>query len=149
MYANYTIRKEKKIHSSLSRAWDTIVKPENIETWLGIKVESEWEEGSPITFSYIFFNKKYSDKGSILQIEPMKLFSYSYWSAFSGLPDEPENYSMVTFELHAGENAVQLILLHHDIHTMEMYEYFDKSWEETLNQIKELAEKTEEVHAFY
>lgn len=148
MYANYTIRKERRIYSSLSKVWDTITKPEYVENWLGIKVESDWKEGNPITFSYVFYNKKYSDKGKILQTDPMKLFSYSYWSAFSGLPDEPENYSMITFELHPSEKYIQLILLHHDIHTMDMYEYFDKSWEESLDQIKELAEKTE-VYAMY
>jgi uncharacterized protein YndB with AHSA1/START domain len=146
MYANYTIRKEKWIHAPIAKVWETLTEPHLIYNWLGTRVETNWEEGSPITFSYTFFNKSYTDKGIVLQNEPMHILSYSFWSAFSGLEDEPENYTVVTFELSPGENVVHLIMLHHNIHNDEMYEYADKNWEETLSNLKELAEKFE-MHA--
>ncbi|MBS1731341.1 MAG: SRPBCC domain-containing protein, partial [Bacteroidetes bacterium] len=73
--------------------------------------------------------------------EPGKIFSHTYWSAFSGLPDEKENYSRVQYELTTTEKGTNLKLTHSNFATESMYEHSNKNWEDTLDKIKEKCER--------
>jgi hypothetical protein len=43
--------------------------------------------------------QKVEGKGKVLQMETQKLLKYSYWSNMSGLPDRPEAYHIITYQL--------------------------------------------------
>ena len=135
------IRKEKQINADTKKVWTVLIDPKYIEQWLGVKAESKWTPKSEIAFSFTWDGKDYVDKGVIIQIEKEKIFSYWYWSVFSGLPDKSENYSQVEFELETTGNGVILKLTHSKFATETMYKHSDKNWQETLNEIKKLAEE--------
>ena len=141
MSENLTIRKERQINADVEKVWGILT--ETSTDWNGIKIEttSDWIPNSDITFSFTWDGKKYADKGKIIQFEKEKIFSYTYWSAFSGLADLPENYSKVEFLLKPFENGTILKLTHTDFATQIMYEHSDKNWEDTLDKIKEKCEK--------
>lgn len=134
------IEKERVIDAEITRAWNVLTNPKHIEHWLGTKTESEWEKGSPITFTFSWNGKEFIDKGEILVFEKKRRFSYTYWSSLSGLPDAQENYSKITFDLQSDGNSTKLMLTHTDFATESMYEHSDKNWEESLNAIKQIAE---------
>ena len=134
------IIKESTIGTNPTIVWDVLTKPEYIEKWLGVKAESNWKANSELLFKFSWDGKEFIDKAVILNFDVNKLFVYSYWSNFSGLPDTPENYSKIHFELDKKDEKTLLKLRHSEIKNQTMYEHSNKNWEETLNEIKKISE---------
>jgi flagellar hook assembly protein FlgD len=141
MNKNLIIQKERLIKATSKKVWGALT--ETITDWNGIVIEtkSDWKPNSEIVFSFVWDGKQYSDKGVIIDFESEKIFSHTYWSAFSGLPDEEINYSKVQYELIPTDTEVILKLTHSGFATETMYQHSDKNWEDTLNKIKEKCEK--------
>lgn len=135
------VRKSIEIKALTDKVWDAITNPSKIKEWLfGTNVITDWKVGSPIMFTGEWEGTKYEDKGEILSYNPQKSYQYSYWSGFSGLPDVPENYSKVGFEIEeAGENTI-LTITQSDFATETMYEHSDKNWEATMEKIRAICE---------
>ncbi|WP_428742208.1 SRPBCC family protein [Tenacibaculum sp.] len=134
------IKKERIIETLPTVVWDVLTKPEHIEKWLGVKTESDWKINNDLLFKFSWDGKEFVDKGNIINFDENKLFVYTYWSNFSGLPDKPENYSKISFKLEEKDLLTLLKLTHSEIKNQTMYEHSEKNWEETLNQIKSIAE---------
>ena len=141
MDKNLEIVKSRQINANASKVWEILT--ETSSDWNGVKIEtqSEWLPNSDIIFSFTWDGKEYADKGKIIRFDKEVAFSYTYWSAFSGLPDQSENYSKIDFSLQPNENGVNLKLTHSNFATETMYEHSDKNWEETLDNIKTRCEK--------
>ena len=130
------------IKASTSKVWNTLTNPDLIKEWLfGTKVISDWKVGSQILFTGNWQGTDYLDKGTILKFNIEKNFQYNYWSSFSGLPDSPENYSVITFELTPENQDTMLTLTQSNFATETMYEHSNKNWDATLNFMKNLIEK--------
>lgn len=141
MTTNFKVEKERQIAAPANKVWNVLTTPDLIEKWLGTKTISEWEIGKPIEFRFTWDGKEFTDKGNILKFELNKSFSYDYWSNFSGLPDQPQNYSKVTFELAPINEKTKLKLVHENIVNQVMFEHSDQNWEETMDVIKGLSER--------
>src|SRR5687767_3106058 len=114
--------KTTKINASTKKVWDALTNPDLIKQWLfGTNVITDWK------------GTEYKDKGTILQFEREKIFQYNYWSGFSGLPDNIENYSIITFEILPTSNGTQLTLTHSNFPAEIGYEHSDKNWDTTLD----------------
>lgn len=88
------------INAPAERVWETLTNPSLIKEYLfGTDTVTDWKVGSDIVFQGEYENTSYRDKGVIQENIPGKLLSYSYWSGFSGLPDLPENHSLVIYSL--------------------------------------------------
>lgn len=136
------IKKERQIKADLKTVWTVLTNPAEIKKWLGVDTKSNWAPQSDITFTFTWEGKKYEDKGKVIRFDKERSFAYSYWSGFSGLPDQPENYSKVEFLLAPTKEITLLKLSHSEFPTETMYIHSDKNWEETLDMIKELSEKS-------
>jgi len=141
MNKNLIITKERSIIANTKKVWDVLT--ETTTDWNGVTIEttSEWKPNCEIIFTFVWEGKQYADKGVIIDFEPGKIFSHTYWSAFSGLPDEKENYSRVQYELTTTEKGTNLKLTHSNFATESMYEHSNKNWEDTLDKIKEKCER--------
>jgi len=103
-----------------AKVWDALINPEQIKKYLfGTNTHSDWKAGNPIRFTGEWDGKAYEDKGTILCIEEERLFSYDYWSNFSGKPDVPENYQIITFKLEGTSTKTTLLLLQQNIPSEE------------------------------
>lgn len=141
MSEEWILKKQRQINAGASQVWSVLTSPGNIEKWLGVKTKSDWTQGSEVLFSFSWDGKEHTDKGHILEFERDSLFTYSYWSVFSGLPDKVENYSKIEFRLSAdGQNTI-LELTHSDFSSETMFKHSDENWEESLDTIKALAEE--------
>jgi len=119
-----------------------LTNPDLIKQWLfGTNAISDWKVGSPIFFTGTWQGTEYKDKGTILQFETEKIFQYNYWSGFSGLPDNIENYSIITFEILPTSNGTQLTLTHSNFPAEIGYEHSDKNWDTTLDLLKSIIER--------
>ncbi|MCX8143637.1 MAG: SRPBCC domain-containing protein [Bacteroidia bacterium] len=142
MATDKILNKTISINASTSKVWNTLTTPDLIKEWLfGTKVISDWKVGTSILFTGNWQGTDYADKGTILKFDIEKVFQYNYWSGFSGLPDSPENYSMITFELTSKDNGTMLTLTQSNFATETMYEHSDKNWDAALDIVKNLAEK--------
>jgi uncharacterized protein YndB with AHSA1/START domain len=142
MTQELTLNKSITINAPVSKVWNTLTNPDLIKEWLfGTKVISDWKVGTSILFTGNWQGTDYADKGTILKFDIEKVFKYNYWSGFSGLPDSPENYSVITFELTPKDNATMLTLTQSNFATETAYEHSDKNWEATLELMKKIIEQ--------
>jgi uncharacterized protein YndB with AHSA1/START domain len=130
------------IHADAAKVWDALTNPNLVKQYLfGAQAISEWKEGSRITYKGVWQGKPYEDKGVIKKIEPKKRLVSTYWSALSGLPDSPENYSTVTYTLdeHNGETTITVTT--DNIDTKESADHTESNWNSVLENMKKLLEK--------
>jgi uncharacterized protein YndB with AHSA1/START domain len=86
-----------QIAAPASKIWKALTEPEIIKQYLfGTETITDWKVGSEIVFQGEYDGTSYKDKGIVQQNIPNELLSYLYWSAFMGIEDKPENYSLVT-----------------------------------------------------
>jgi uncharacterized protein YndB with AHSA1/START domain len=142
MSANLIAKASTSISAPASRVWDALTNPEIIRQYLfGTQAVSDWKEGSPLAFKGEWEGKTYLDKGIILKSEPEKIFQYTYLSSFSNLPDRPENYANVTYELHQDDGETILTVKQENIANEEARKHSEKNWELVLKTLKDLLEK--------
>src|SRR5690242_18990472 len=99
------------IKAPKSRVWEALVTPTAIKQYMfGTDVQSNWSQGSEITWKGEYKNKKYEDKGVIIKIEPEHTLQYSHFSPLSGKPDMPENYHTVTIDLSESGSETEVAL---------------------------------------
>jgi uncharacterized protein YndB with AHSA1/START domain len=141
-----SLKLEKKIliNASISNVWKALVTPEIIAKYLyGTKVKSDWKIGSEIEFSGTWNGIEYIEKGFIEIFDPALKFQYIYWSTFSGLPDLPENYSTITFELSVFDGRTELKLSQSGYQDEKSLEYSESEagWGGVLAKLKEILEE--------
>ncbi len=129
------------IRASATRVWEALTKPELIKQYLfGTNVKSDWKVGSSITYSGTWEGKSYEDKGKILQIEPGKLLVSTFWSALAGLPDVPENYKTVRYEVASAGNETKVTVIQDNNQDQEEVEHSSQNWKMVLEAMKKLLE---------
>lgn len=130
------------IKADPQKVWAALTDPKEIKKYLfGTEAISDWKKGSSLIFKGEWQGKQYEDKGTILEIEPEKVLKFSYWSAMSGKPDSPENYSTLTFSLEASGDTTQLSITQETNASQEGLEHSMKNWEMVLATIKKLMEE--------
>jgi uncharacterized protein YndB with AHSA1/START domain len=129
------------INAPAARVWDALTNPELIRQYLfGTQVTTNWQVGSPITYRGVWEGKPYEDKGTILQIEPEKVLTSTYWSPLSGVPDLPAYYKTVRYELANEGHATRLTVTQDNNDTEEEVEQVKSNWEMVLTGLKNLLE---------
>lgn len=142
MKNNLILKKDLKIETPVAEVWEALTNPAILkQTMFGCDVVTNWKIGSNILFKGNWEGNEFVDKGTILDFQEGRSYEYDYWSNFSGLPDLPENYSIIKFQLDKSDNGTILSLEQRNFATQTMYEHSDKNWDIALNSLKELAEK--------
>lgn len=141
MNEKYAAKASMTINAPTLRVWEALTQPDLIKQYLfGTQVTSDWKVGSPITYEGVWEGKAYKDKGVILQVEPGKLLVSTFWSALSGLPDIPENYQTVRYELAAEDGGTRLTILQDNNPTQEDANHSAQNWNMVLGGMKKLLE---------
>ncbi len=111
MKNNLILKKDLKIETPLSEVWEALTNPVKLkQTMFGCDVVTNWKIGSEMLFKGSWEGNEFVDKGTILDFQEGKSYEYDYWSNFSGLPDLPENYSIIKFQLDKSDNGTILSL---------------------------------------
>lgn len=130
------------IQASKASVWKALTDPDQIKKYLfGTETVSDWNVGSPITFSGVWEGKSYMDKGTILQIETGKILKYNYWSSFSGTEDKPENYANIVYSLEEKNGKTVFSILQDGIKTKEARDHSEQNWKMVMNNLKNLLEE--------
>ena len=129
------------VNAPMSKLWEALTNPSLIKQYLfGTEVTTDWQVGSPITYKGEWQGKTYEDKGKILEIEPGKLLVSTFWSSLSGLPDIPENYKTVRYELSTEGNGTRLTITQDNNDTQEEADHSEQNWNSVLGGMKKLLE---------
>jgi uncharacterized protein YndB with AHSA1/START domain len=146
MNMNLTIRTSIDIGADSPKVWDALTNPEKIKIYLfGTNTLTDWKIGSEIIFEGEYQGQRYRDKGVIIDIKANELLRYSYWSAFAGLEDKPENYSIVTYEIRAAGTNTALTITQAGFANEQAQQHSKSAWENILNQIKMIAEMNDGI----
>ena len=130
-----------KVDASVAAVWDALVNPKVVSQYMfGTSVVSEWKEGSPIAWKGVWKGKAYEDRGTILELKPERIISYSHFSPLSGLPDIPQNYHTVTIQLEPIEGCTVVSLSQDNNPNEQTREHSQKNWETMLEGLKRLLE---------
>lgn len=138
------IEKNIRIHASLSVVWSYLTIPEFILLWMGdpemdIEIVTDWKTGSPFIVKG-FHHISFENQGNILQLEPESVFQYSHLSSFSGLPDEAENYTIITFRLKQLNEQTELTVEAENFPTESIYKHWEFYWNGTISLLKQVIE---------
>ncbi|MGN8070890.1 SRPBCC domain-containing protein [Mucilaginibacter sp. SG564] len=142
--ANKSIIKTAVIHAPVTKVWTALTDQELIKQWMidtELQVVTDWQTGNPIIFKGSLHWINFENKGTILQFETAKAFQYNYWSTLSGLPDVPENYTIVGFVLNPAEGGTTLTLTLSNFPNKVIYKHLDFYWTVTLDILKKLCEQ--------
>lgn len=142
MEKGFTAKTSIEINSTASKVWNALINPEMIKQYLfGTEAVSDFKEGSSIVYRGVWEGKTYEDKGKILKVIPEKLLVSTYWSSMGGLPDKPENYATVTYELDEKEGKTTLTLTQDNNSTEEAKNHSEQNWNMVLSTLKKLLEQ--------
>lgn len=131
-----------KINATPSKVWDILTNPNKIVLYTGSTTQTDWNVGSPITWSGEMHGAKYENKGKVLENNPNNLLRYTYWSGMGGDSDLPENYSEISYNLkQADDNYLELIYSRIKIATEIETQIFQGHIPSMLGEIKRLSEE--------
>ena len=138
---NYLATAETDISASPARVWEVLTDRDQLkEIWFGADVKTDWQEGSPVTWSGEWEGKAYEDKGEILEADPGRLLKVTHWSPLTGQPDAPENYHTLTYELDDHGTSTHLKLTQDNNSSQEEAEHSKGMWDMLVTKVKEAAE---------
>jgi uncharacterized protein YndB with AHSA1/START domain len=141
MSGNYLAKVSINIEAPKSKVWEALTDPQLIKQYLfGTQVTTDWQVGSPITYKGTWEGKSYEDKGVVLENKPEKLLVSTFWSSLSGVPDLPENYQTVRYELSSEDGGTRLTLTQDNNATQEDAEHSEQNWNMVLAGLKKLLE---------
>ena len=139
-----------RVHTSISAppsdVWKSLT---NLATFkkffFGSDVATDWKVGSPITFRGEWKGKPYEDKGVVKSVDADKRLAFTHWSPLSGMPDVPENYHVVTFDLKPAGSGTDVTLSQLNQSDAEPLTdknraEYDKNWTMVLEGLKKAVE---------
>ena len=125
--------------------WHAITDPDTIARYLfGSRVETDWQEGSPIVYRGEWEGKPYEDKGTILEVVPGERLVSSYYSPLSGKPDVPESYQTVSYLLadDGTGTGTEVTITQDGCADDAEAERMSENWGMTLDSLKSVVEQT-------
>jgi uncharacterized protein YndB with AHSA1/START domain len=129
------------INAPISKVWDALTNSEQIKKYFyGTETKTDWKVGSSIEFTGEWEGTSYIDKGQILSFNPEQKLEYTYLSSFTGLADEPENYSVVGFELESKGNSTQVTVSQSNFKDETHRDHSKANWGHVLDELKKLLE---------
>ena len=139
--ANLIARASIAVAASADKVWNALITPSAIKQYMfGTTVESDWKEGSPITWKGEWNGRHYEDKGVIRQFNPGRALQYTPFSPLSGLPDMPENYHTVTIQLSPENDGTRVLLTQDNNLKEEERSHSEQNWKMMLEGLKKYVE---------
>ncbi|MGN6601816.1 MAG: SRPBCC family protein [Ginsengibacter sp.] len=132
------------IKAAPAEVWRVLTDIRMVTQWSGepemkIEVVTDWKINSPIIIRG-FHHIRFENKGTVLQFDREKKLSYSHLSSVSRLPDKPENYSILEFNLTPSGKQTLLELIISNFPTETIRKHLEFYWRTTVVKIKRMAE---------
>lgn len=136
MQNEFVTRYETTIDTPIEKVWDALINPTALKQYLfGTELLTDWQVGKPIVFRGSWENTPYEDKGIVLSFAPLQSLSYSYLSSWSGMPDLPENYLWVGYEVASQDTSTTLVITQSN-YDAEKAQHSESSWTAVIDGLK-------------
>lgn len=140
MQTNHKSIYKTTIKAPIEKVWDALINPEIVKQYFfGTDQNANWTVGGQVLWTGQFDEKKYVDKGVVLEFLPNKKLSYSYLSSWSGLEDKPENYLVVSYEVNAVESGTELTITQSN-YDEEKAKHSAENWSVVIDGLKKIVE---------
>ncbi|UYQ94661.1 SRPBCC domain-containing protein [Chitinophaga horti] len=139
-----------QISAHAERVWEVLTKPEYTKQYMfGCVPETDWQPNSPILWKGVFDGVEMTAvKGHIVQVRPGHHLSYTVIDPNNQeIPDVPENYLTVTYDLQELNGETRFTVTQGDYSKVANGEARFKDseaeggWQAILEQIKSVAEQ--------
>jgi uncharacterized protein YndB with AHSA1/START domain len=140
-------RVQTTINAPPAAVWKALMTPSKFKQFFyGSDIETDWKVGSPMKFRGEWKGKKYEDKGEVTAVDEPKKLAFTHWSPLSGMPDTPENYHVVSFDLRPAGAATAVVLTQTNQNdaeplTAKNRAEYDKNWTMVLEGLKKAVEE--------
>lgn len=129
------------VQASPARVWAAITTPALVKQYMmGADVKNDWRAGSSLVYTGEYHGKRYEEKGVIQKIEPERMLQATHFSSTSGKADKPENYALVTWEIHPKGGASEVCVSQEGIENQQAVEGSKANWKSVLEGLKKTAE---------
>jgi uncharacterized protein YndB with AHSA1/START domain len=144
-----TVKNSIVVQAPASKVWDALTNPvQTMKYMFGCQALSDWKEGSPLLWKGIFNGVELvAVKGNIVKIRREKYLEYTTIDPNSEIPDLPENYLTVIYELVEEKGKTELTISQGDYSSVaEGSKRYQESidgggWSTILAEIKKLVEE--------
>jgi uncharacterized protein YndB with AHSA1/START domain len=141
MTQSYIAKVEIDVDATPPAVWKALTDPELVaEYFFGAQVQTDWRPGSPIVWKGEYGGRAYEDKGEILEVQPNRLLRLTHFSPMSGLPDEPQNYHTLTYDLDERGAGTRVTLSQDNNGSEDEAERSTANWETVLKGLKRTVE---------
>jgi uncharacterized protein YndB with AHSA1/START domain len=139
------------INAPSSKVWDALINPQQTKKYMfGCEAISDWKVGSDLIWQMDYDGKPFIPvKGKIILMAPGMILGYTVFDPHSNMPDIPENYLSVNYNLIEQNGETILTVMQGDYNTVadgarrykEAYNE-GKGWDPILQEIKKLVEQS-------
>jgi uncharacterized protein YndB with AHSA1/START domain len=135
------------IDATPAAVWRALTEPARMRRWMGepemeIEIDTDWTVGGPIVVRGVH-HVRFEGRGTVRRFEPGQALEYTQLSSVSRLPDVPESYSLIGFELASRGEGTDLTLTLRDFPTHTIYKHLDFYWRTTLEILKQFVERND------
>ena len=124
-----------------AKVWAALTDPDQVSQYLmGTELQTDWQPGSPITWTGDYEGKPYVDKGEVLEVEENRRLAYTHFSPLTGAEDLPENYHTLWWSLEEVSGGTQVVLNQDNNATAEEADQNADNWQGVLLSLKKVAE---------
>lgn len=141
MTGEYIAESQVEVNAPAARVWQALTEPAQVKQYFfDTDLKTDWQVGSPMTFSGTWEDKPYEDLGTVLAFEPSRRLSYSHWSPLSGTPDSPENRHTLDVTLAEHDGRTTVTLTQDNNASEEARDHSADNWRMVLDGLKQHVE---------
>jgi uncharacterized protein YndB with AHSA1/START domain len=140
METQFKIKYQTVVKAPPETVWAALTQPEIVKQYFfSTNLVTTWQVGSPIVFEGEWEGQAYQDKGEVLEYIPRKRLSFTYFTAWSGKEDLPENYLWVSYEVEANGADTRLTVSQTN-YDEERASHSAENWASVINGMKKIVE---------
>ena len=125
------------IEATRAKVWAALTEPDQIKQYFfGTTVKTDWQPGSPITWSGEYEGKPYEDKGEIVEVDEPSTLVMTHYSPMSGQDDKPENYHTLSYTLTDRDGGTHVELSQDNNGSDDEAEQATATWKQLLDGLK-------------
>lgn len=118
--------------------WRALLSPQAIRVYMfGAEVTTDWEEGSPITWTGEYNGQPYSDSGEVVRSDPPRLLQYRHVSGGAAPGDD----HLVTVALYEQGDHTAVDLRQDNNADEAAAQRSEATWSAMLGALKEYVER--------
>ncbi|MDQ2782889.1 MAG: SRPBCC domain-containing protein [Actinomycetota bacterium] len=129
------------IDASKAAVWKGLTDPDQIKDYMmGSVVETDWQPGSPITWSGEWKGKPYQDKGEIVAVDEPDRLELTHYSPLTGQDDVPESYHTLVYTLEDRDGGTQVSVTQDNNADQDEADRNSQAWTQMLDGLKQTVE---------